>query len=71
MSCRFERAVTLSPGALALLDADDRMCLLAASQDDDESAAFFSWGNRRGAADMLQSFKERYPIKQAALPLVR
>jgi hypothetical protein len=54
----------MSPSALALLDADDRLCLLAAgmSADDDSAGwAAFSWGGRRGAADMAASFKQQYP----------
>lgn len=68
------RAVSMSPGALALLDADDQMCLLhaaGASLEDDEAlllggGGVLSWG-RRGAADMAASFKANYPMK----PIVR
>lgn len=65
----------MSPGALALLDADDQLCLLqAATSMEDESATLLaagmlSWGQQRGAAaaDMLASFREHYPLK----PVVR
>lgn len=64
---RFGRAVSLSPGALALLDVDDQLCLLAAgtSAEDDEydGMALFSWANKRGTADLVASFKQRYPAK--------
>jgi hypothetical protein len=63
----------MSPGALALLDADDQLCLLhaagASPQDDDAlllGGGVLSWG-RRGAADMAASFKANYPMK----PIVR
>jgi hypothetical protein len=58
--------MSMSPSALALLDADDRLCLLAAgtSADDDSAGwAAFSWGARRGAADMAASFKQQYPVR--------
>jgi hypothetical protein len=58
----------MSPSCLALLDVDDQLCLLGAagtSVEDDESAllagAAFSWG-RRGPADVVASFKQRYPM---------
>jgi hypothetical protein len=68
--CRVDRAVSMSPGALALLDADDRLCLLAAgtsAEEDSGGWAAFSWGARRGAADMAASFKQRYPAR----PIIR
>lgn len=67
----------MSPHALALLDLDDQLCLLGAAgtpvggleagDDDDDRAALlggtaFSWG-RRGTADLVASFKQRYPVK--------
>jgi hypothetical protein len=61
----------MSPGALALLDAEDQMCLLqaAASEEDDGAALLaggvLSWG-RRGAADMMASFKEHYAVRPFA-----
>lgn len=62
----------MSPGALALLDAEDQMCLLqaAASVEENDSTALLaggvlSWG-RRGAADMMASFKEHYAVKPFA-----
>jgi len=62
----------MSPGALALLDADDQLCLINAagmSVEEEETsllaAGALSWG-RRGAADMVASFKERYPMKPIA-----
>lgn len=67
---RSERAVSVSPSALALLDADDRLCLLAAgtsADDDSTAAAAFSWGARRGAAEMVASFRQQHPMK----PLIR
>lgn len=73
MPIAVRRAVSISPGALALLDADDRMCLLHAagtSMEDDDALLLgggaLSWG-RRGAADMAASFKANYPMK----PIVR
>lgn len=64
----------MSPGALALLDADDQLCLLNAAggmsvEDEDNTllgGGVLSWG-RKGAADMVASFRENYPMK----PIVR
>ncbi|KAF6255693.1 kinase-like domain-containing protein [Scenedesmus sp. NREL 46B-D3] len=55
---RAGRAVSVSPSALALLDADDRLCLLTAG-----TLGGPSWGARRGAADMAASFKQQYPAR--------
>lgn len=68
------RAVSTSPGALALLDAEDQMCLLQAAgtslEDNDGDATLLggnvlSWG-RRGAADMVASFRENYNMRPIA-----
>ncbi|WIA31298.1 hypothetical protein OEZ86_002200 [Tetradesmus obliquus] len=74
MAHRADRAVSMSPGALALLDADDRLCLLAAGTSADEDSAGwgpFSWGGRRGAADMAASFKQRYPARPIMRSIVQ
>jgi hypothetical protein len=66
--------VSTSPGVLALLDADDQMCLLhamGASVEDEEDVSnllgggVLSWG-RRGAADMVASFRQNYPMRPIA-----
>ncbi|KAF8057749.1 hypothetical protein HT031_005933 [Scenedesmus sp. PABB004] len=68
--CVRARAVSLSPDALALLDADDRRCLLEAgtSADDDGGGdGAFGWltaaGDDRGGAagdDMVASFRRAF-----------
>jgi hypothetical protein len=53
------RAVSLSPRALLLLDAEDRRCLLAASRQSSMEVASASWNPGLMLQEMLASFREK------------
>lgn len=62
--------MSLDPGALALLDADDRMCLIQAGTSAEDAcfdnANLFSWSSKPGAAEMVASFKGLYGVRPMA-----
>eukprot|EP00775_Hariotina_reticulata_P011223 gene11221-11372_t len=61
--------------ALALLDADDRMCLMQAGTSAEDAcfdnANLFSWSSKRGAAEMVASFKRHYGVRPIARSIAR